>query len=102
MEKLAMNFPTSPMKEEFFTFLHSHTIGYQFGPYKLLPESNGLWFLEDRFCYRCNADGLFIGPPASHEHRAAWIVDTVHSFQDAYALLRKHIEPSVMALPDLH
>jgi hypothetical protein len=89
------------MKEEFFTFLHSYTIGYQFAQYQLLPESNGLWYLSDKFGYRCDADGLFIGPPANHGDRAAWIVNTTHSFQDAYALLRKHIEPSMMALPDL-
>lgn len=97
-----MDFPTVPMKEEFFTFLHSHAIGYQFGPYRLMPESNNLWYLEDKFGYRCNSDGMFIGPPALHASRAAWIIDTVHSFQDAYTLLKRHVEPSTMAVPELH
>lgn len=85
--------------ENFLAYIHMHTIGYRFGPYKILPEDNGLWYVEDKFGYRMNADGLFIGPPANHHDRPAWIIDTVHAFVDAYRMLREHCDPSILALP---
>lgn len=85
--------------ENFLAYIHMHASGYRFGPYKVLPEDNGLWYVEDRFGHRLNADGLMIGPPVSHHDRPAWIIDTAHAFTDAYRLLRDYCEPSILALP---
>lgn len=92
-------FKTVPFSENFLAYIHHYAMGYQFGTYKILQHDSGLWYVEDKFGGRLNADGLFISQPPVHYDRGAWILDTAHSFRDCYELLRQHVEPTVLKLP---
>ncbi len=88
-----MTLKVTSSDDDFWQFIHMHSLGYDFpGGYRLRPGvGTGLWYVTDSISYRLTAEGVWVGSPTSAEAHTRWVQDTSHEFKDAYELLSRHI-----------